>query len=86
MRRKHRVIVEVTLDRRVTAKTAKQFVQYALDTIDNRYFEQPQRAEIVKMEAKEGERVIQAELRNRWRVLTSRNSADRLGQPDGESG
>lgn len=77
MRRKHRVLVEVTFDKRVTAKFAKEVVQYALDTIDNRYFE-PQRAEVYKMVAKEAERVIQAELRNRWRVLTSRNSTDRL--------
>lgn len=85
MRKKHRVIVEVTFDKRVTAKFAKEIVQYGLNTMDNLYFE-PQKATVQKMTAKEAERVIQAELRNRWRVLTSRNSEDRLGQPDGESG
>lgn len=68
-RRKHRVLVEVTFDRRVTSKFAKSVVEEAIvrgqiDTLG-----------VPKFETKEAERVIQGEIN--WR--TRRTSSD--GEP-----
>jgi hypothetical protein len=69
------VIVEVTFDKNVTAKFAKSVVQYALDTTDSRWFH-PERTSVIKMKAKEAERVIQAEIRQRRRVASQVQARD----------
>jgi hypothetical protein len=60
MRRKHRVLVEVTFDKRVTAKTAKEAVEFGLHSLSGHYFERD--GTIEKIVVKEAERVIQAEI------------------------
>jgi hypothetical protein len=67
-RKKHRVIVEVTFDKNVTAKHAVSVVRETMI-----------RGEIEAMcsahRVKEAERAIQAELRNRERISASRVSS-----------
>lgn len=78
MRRAHRVIVEVTLDERVTVKKAVNLVREALI-----------RGELSELGAttfrvKEAERVLQAEHRHRNRIREqTRSSSDEGG--DGQS-
>ena len=73
MRRKHRILVEVTFDKRVTAKTAASAVRCGLSlSLMNGYG-----FSVESTKVKEAERVIQAELR--WR-------GDRLHQQTRSSG
>lgn len=78
MRRKHRVLVEVTFDKRVTAKTAARTIREALRSVEFETYDLgPGQARVIAHAVKEAERVIQAELR--WRD-------DRLHQQTRSSG
>lgn len=69
-RKKHRVIVEVTFDRNVTAKRARDTVLWGLDKDAMNDYAQlpPSSPEVTTVRVKEAERVIQAELRWRGKV------------------
>lgn len=71
MRRSHRVIVEVTFDQRVTAKQAARFVRRSLEMDVNTAISEENLTISTEMRVKEAERVIQAEIRQRQRVLNS---------------
>lgn len=73
-RLKHRVIVEVTFDKRVTAKTAADRVRCSLDIDILNDFYQASSTEVTSVKVKEAERVIQAEIRNRDRVRKQERS------------
>ena len=64
MRRKHRVIVEVTFEKRVTAKEAARAVRIGLSMDEMLGYG----LGVVSTKVKEAERVLQAEIRNRLRV------------------
>lgn len=64
-RKKHRVIVEVAFDRNVTAKHAVRSVIDGL-VVD---FMDSSNVCVTTVKVKEAERVLQAEIRNRQRVL-----------------
>ena len=64
MRRKHRVIVEVTFDKRVTAKHATDVVREAV--IRGELEERG----VIAHKTKEAERVLQAEIRWRGKAQT----------------
>ena len=68
-RRKHRVIVEVTFDKRVTTKQASRIVKYGLHDLKGSYFE-PE-GTVIAVQVKEAERVIQAEINWKNRRLPS---------------
>lgn len=72
-RLKHRVIVEVTFDKRVTAKTAANIVRrnLDLDTLNDFYQVPYSDEEVTKVTVKEAERVIQGEINWRNRRLPS---------------
>lgn len=74
MRRKHRVIVEVTFDRRVTAKTATSAVRIGLSRDEMLGYGY----NVISTTVKEAERVLQAEIRNRVRV-SEKATKHRLG-------
>lgn len=72
-RRKHRVLVEVTFDKRVTAKFAAETVRRNLD-LDalNDFYQVPDPAvTVITVKVKEAERVIQAEINWKNRRLPS---------------
>lgn len=60
-RRKHRVIVEVTFDKRVTAEYAKKLIGYHLEELQGSSCDGIGPV-CEKFEVKEAERVIQAEI------------------------
>lgn len=64
-RRKHRVLVEVTFDKRVTAKFAKNVVDEAIERGQIETFG------VARFDTKEAERVIQAEINWKNRRLPS---------------
>lgn len=66
--------MEVTFDRRVTAKTAKQFVERSLDMDMNTAISDTGLI-CIAYSAKEAERVLQAELRNRIRASSGDNAS-----------
>lgn len=68
MRRKHRILVEVTFDKRVTAKTAASAVRIGLSRDEMLGYGY----NVISTNVKEAERVIQAELR--WRGNRLRES------------
>lgn len=70
-RKKHRVIVEVTFDKNVTTKHAARTVLQTLDleAMNDFYQIKDASAVVTTVKVKEAERVLQAELRNRQRVL-----------------
>lgn len=68
-RRKHRVLVEVTFDKNVTAKQASRIVKCGLYDLQGSYFE-PE-GTVVAVKVKEAERVIQAEINWKNRRLSS---------------
>lgn len=71
-RRKHRVIVEVTFDKRVTAKFAASAVRCGLHRDEmNSYGGIPGIIMVEKIMVKEAERVIQAEINWKNRRLPS---------------
>ncbi len=78
MRRKHRILVEVTFDKRVTAKTAKNVIHEALNSVEFETYDLgPGEPRVLRHETKEAERVLQAELR--WRGNRLRESTRSSG-------
>lgn len=69
-RRKHRVLVEVTFEKNVTAKVARDVVKDCVNLeYLNDFYDIPRKApDVIAYRVKEAERVIQAELR--WRGKT----------------
>ncbi len=73
MRRSHRLIVEVTLDERVTVTKAKRAVEEALERGELLHLG------VTEYKVKEAERVLQAEHRHRNRIREQTRSRDDEG-------
>lgn len=72
MRLKHRILVEVTFDKRVTAKTAAAAVRIGLSRDEMLGYGY----NVISTNVKEAERVIQAEHRHRNRIREQTRSSD----------